>query len=156
MARKFHQLIRLHSKAKREQMRARLNLEARKARQECAKCFWRFAATVLDGREESPEPAFSADKAESYFREVYSSSPREFARPSWLPASKPPDCAFNDSPITLSEISDTIKRSESSSSPSPIDRVSYRILKKCQTLLPALVDLYNACWESQTVPLAWK
>ena len=32
VARKFHQLIRLHSKAKREQMRARLNLEARKAR----------------------------------------------------------------------------------------------------------------------------
>ena len=39
VARRFHRLIRLHSKAKREQLRSRLNLEAGKARQECAKNF---------------------------------------------------------------------------------------------------------------------
>jgi len=59
-------------------------------------------------------------------------------------------------PITVSEISETIKRSRSSSSPSPIDRVSYKILKRCPALLPALADLYNACWKSLIVPLAWK
>ena len=72
------------------------------------------------------------------------------------PVMKPPQCGFNDAPITIAEISEIIKRSKSSSSPSPIDRVSYKIFKRCPALLPALVDLYNACWESQTVPLAWK
>ena len=28
--------------------------------------------------------------------------------------------------------------------------------KKCPALMQALVDLHNACWESQTVPAAWK
>ena len=34
--------------------------------------------------------------------------------------------------------------------------MSYKIFKRCPALLPALVDLYNACWQSQAVPLAWK
>ena len=156
LARKFYQLIRLHSKTKQEQLRAKVRLEAGKARQECARSFWRFAAKILDDRENSPEPTFTAENAESYFREVYSSSPREYTRPPWLPATKPPHCAFNDAPITTSEISEVIKRSRSTSSPSPMDRVSYKILKRCPALLPALSDLYNACWELQTVPLAWK
>ena len=67
-----------------------------------------------------------------------------------------PHSAFNDDPITISEISSVIKRANSFSSPSPINRVSYKIFKKCPALLPAVASLYNACWESQTVPLAWK
>ena len=135
---------------------ARLNLEAGKARRECVRCFWKFAAKILDGRDELPEPDFSAEEAESFFREVYSSSPREFQRPTWLPPTDPPQSAFNYDTITISEVSRIIKRSKSSSSPSPIDRVSYKIFKRCPALLPALVDLYNACWQSQAVPLAWK
>ena len=67
-----------------------------------------------------------------------------------------PQCAFNDDPISISEVCGVIKRTNSFSSPSPIGRVSYKIFKKCPALLPALLDLYNACWESQTIPLAWK
>ena len=76
VARRFHRLIRLHSKAKREQLMSRLNLEAGKARQECAKNFWRFAAKIVDGKDESPAPAFSAREAESFFKHVYSTTPR--------------------------------------------------------------------------------
>ena len=68
----------------------------------------------------------------------------------------PPNCAFNDAPTTILEISKVIKHSKSSSSPSSIDGVSYQIFKRCPALLLALEDLYNSCWESQTVPLAWK
>lgn len=156
VARRFHQLIRLHSKAKRVQLRSWLNLEAGKARQQCAKNFWRFAAQILDGKDESPEPAFSAGVAEAFFKKVYSTAPELFQHPSWLPESGSPECDFNDDPITISEISGVIKRINSSSSPSPIDRVSYKIFKHCPSLMPALLNLYNACWESQTVPMAWK
>ena len=156
VARKFHTLIRIHSKTKREQLKAQFKLEAGKARRECARCFWRFTAKILDDSDESPEPTFSAEEAEAFFKKAYSCSPREFKRPTWLPVMKPLQCGFNDVLITIVEISEVIKRSKSSSSPSPIDRVSYKIFKRCPALLPALVDLYNTCWESQTVPLAWK
>lgn len=156
VARRFHQLIRLHSKAKRVQLRSKLNLEAGKARQECAKRFWKFAAKLLDGEEESPEPAFSAEEAESFFTEVYSSARRVFQRPEWLPPTNTPINAFNDDPISTSEVTAVLKRVSSSSAPSPIDRISYKIFKNCPALVPALVNLFNACWESQVVPQAWK
>ena len=87
---------------------------------------------------------------------MYSSSPRQFQRPEWLPTMKPPQYPFNDDPITISEIKEVIKRTKSSSAPSPLDRVSYQVFKRCPTLLAALADLYNTCWDLQTVPLAWK
>lgn len=149
MARRFHHLIRLHSKAKREQLRSQLNLEAGKARQDCAKNFWKFAVKILDEKDESPAPAFSAEDVESFFKQVYSTKPKPFQRPAWLPEASQPHCAFNDDPISLSEISGIIKGIHSFSSPSPIDRVSYMIFKKCPALMQALVNLYNACCESQ-------
>ena len=156
LARKFHSLIRLHSKTKKEQLKTQLNLEARKARRECAKSFWRFAAKVLDGEGDSVAPSFSVEEAERYFREVYSSNRKEFQRPEWLPAAELPQSGFNDDPFSATEISGVLRRARSSSSPSPIDRVSYQILKRCPSLLSALVDLYNTCWDSAAVPLAWK
>ena len=49
-----------------------------------------------------------------------------------------------------------IKHTKSSSSPSPIDQVSHRVLKRCPSLLPALSSLYNACSESASIPSTWK
>ena len=49
-----------------------------------------------------------------------------------------------------------IKNTRSSSSSSPIDQVSYRVLKKCPSLLATLTELYNSCWVSATVPTSWK
>ena len=49
-----------------------------------------------------------------------------------------------------------IKHTKSSSSPSPIDQVSYHVLKRCPSLLPALSSLYYAWWESASIPSMWK
>ena len=66
-------------------LNARMNLEARKARRDCAKHFWLFASRVLDGKGDPVESSFSAEDAVSFFSEFYSSSPRQFHRPEWLP-----------------------------------------------------------------------
>ena len=42
------------------------------------------------------------------------------------------------------------------SAPSPFDRVGYIIFKKCPSLLPALVKLFNICWAQSTIPGEWK
>ena len=57
----------------------RANLEARKARRECAKSLWRFAAKILDDDKSSDTtPAFNSKTAERFFTNTYSSAPKSF------------------------------------------------------------------------------
>ena len=74
-------------------------MEALKARRLCAKSFWHFAAQILDGDKASVYPTFTADEAESFFREVYNCEPREFVWPEWLAVPPSPTTTFNEDPI---------------------------------------------------------
>ena len=58
--------------------------------------------------------------------------------------------------FTEEEVRHTILKSKSASSPSPADQVSYVVLKKCPSLIPALLHIFNSCWKLQRVPDAWK
>ena len=49
-----------------------------------------------------------------------------------------------------------IKKSRSSSAPSPLDRISYSIMKRCPSLHPALLDLFKRVIMEGTVPSAWR
>ena len=60
------------------------------------------------------------------------------------------------SPITPEELSRVIKKCRSSSAPSPLDRISYLVLKRCSSLHPALLHLFNRVIIEGTVPSAWK
>ena len=42
------------------------------------------------------------------------------------------------------------------SAPSLFDRVGYIIFKRCPSLLPALFQLFNVCWDQATIPVEWK
>ena len=153
LAQEFYHLVRLHSAEKRLHLKSRCRLEALKARGECNKSFWKFAEKLFDAECVGVEPQFGAKQAEEYFRKVYSADPCSFTQPEWLPSSPPLSVDFNTDPISVEEISLVIKCAKSKSASSPLDRVSYHILKRCSSLLPALCDLYNACW---SVPPAWK
>ena len=156
---KFLSLVRDHSRLKRESSRRLQSKEARFARQECHPNFWRYAKGLLDGSAASQTtPEFSASVAHSYFSQVYQSSPHHFEKPSWMSSPPPPvsDCSMNMSPITQEELSRVIKKSRSSSAPSPLDRISYSIMKRCPSLHPALLDLFNRVIMVGTVPTAWK
>lgn len=157
LAKNFFKLVRKQSALKKQSNKAQLNSTAAKERQECHKHFWSFARKLLDDNNTSNiHPSFTAEEASDYFRKVYASEPREFAKPDWMPSPPPPSMEFEAAPIEDHEIRRVIKKSKSKSSPSPFDRVSYAILKNCPSLLKALADLYNACWSTSTVPRAWK
>ena len=155
VAREFHRLLRVHSKASKLTAKNRAKMEAMKARSACAKSFWRFAAEVVDDDEQKVNPMFSAEEAETFFRGVYSSTPREFLRPEWLPAAQPPTHPFNEERISREEIQDVLNKSKSRSTPNPQDQIPYTVLKNCPSLMVALMDLYNACWSSSSIPTAW-
>ena len=157
LANEFHKLLRLHSKEKKAQLKSRVRMEALKARKECAKAFWRFAAKILDDEgENSATPTFSAEAAESHFRKIYSCEAKTYTRPDWLPPPPSPTSHFNEDPISLEEVVGVIRHTKAKSSPSPNDRVSYQVLKRCPSLVTALLDLYNTCWSSGVIPAAWR
>ena len=156
VAQEFHRLLRLHSKASKLSVKSRAKIEALTARRHCAKSFWRFAAQLLDEDEASAKPTFTACKAEEFFRNVYSCETREFVRPNWLPAQPPPSFTFNEDSISIEELQRVISQTKSSSTPSPRDQIPYVVLKRCPALSAALINLYNACWTSASVPTAWK
>ena len=133
----------------------RVKLEDCEVRRSCAKSFWCFAAQLLDENKPDISLAFNAIK-QSFFKRLYSSEPKEFEQPVWLPTPPSPATPFNEELISNEEIQQAISNSMSRSTLSPRDQVLYMILKCCPSLAAALLDLYNACWSSSSVPAAWK
>ena len=156
---KFLSLLRDHSRLKRKSTRRLQDKEASSAREDCRKHFWRYAKDLLDNSTTSQiSPGFSADTAHTFFTKVYESGPHEFECPSWMPSPPPPEAgkSMEMTPITEEELSRAIKRSRLSSAPSPLDQISYSIFKKCPSLQPALLDLFNRVVMESVVPQAWK
>jgi len=128
-------------------------------REKCHRDFWRYAHQLLDGREASKiSPEFSASSAHSFFSDAYQSSPHHFDMPPWMSAPPPPKpgSTMEMTPVTEEELARVIKKSKSSSSPSPFDQISYTILKRCPSLHPALLDLFNRVIMEGNVPSSWK
>ena len=156
---RFLSLLGEHSRLKRASSCRLQEKHAKFARKECHHNFWRYANQLLDGGEaQVVTPKFSASLAHTFFSEVYSSTPHQFQMPSWMPAPPPPGPGkvMDMSPGTAEELSQVIRRSRSSSDPSPFDRISYTILKRCPSLQPALLDLFNRVIMEGSIPSAWK
>ena len=60
------------------------------------------------------------------------------------------------SPVTEVELAQIIRKSRSSSCPSPLDRLSYQIFKQCPSLHRALLDLFNRVLMDGEVLSSWK
>ena len=156
LARSFFSLVRAHSQLKRA-ANARLSFgDAKVARERCHQRFKGFAREVLDGGSDQLAPSFSSDVATSFFTKVYHSTLRNFPPPQWMPAPPPPEVELDCSPFSQAEVAQVIRRTKAQSAPSPFDRVGYIIFKRCPSLLPALVQLFNICWSQSVIPHQWK
>ena len=101
-------------------------------------------------------PRFSADTSEAYFTDLYNIDAREYSQPEWLPNAPPPFHAFNEELMSIDEIQAAISKTRSQSSPSPVDQIPYLVFKRCPSLIPALLDLFNSCWCAGIIPSHWK
>ena len=157
LAKSFFQLVREHSKAGHAEKKCKNECRQRSARSKCHQNIHKFAKSLFDTSDDSDiSPQFGKSDAECFFREVYSSGPRNFVHPEWLPTPAPPQYEFNCEAISIQEVTEAIRHTRSTSTPSPLDQISYTIFKKCPSLHNALVDIYNLCWEKSDVPPAWK
>ena len=156
LARHFLSLIRAHSQLKKAANSRLLSRDTRSARERCHERFRECAREVLDGERAQPAPAFSGAAATTFFTDIYHSSDQGFAQPDWLPTPASPEVELDCSPFSLNEVARVIKRTKTQSAPSPFDRVGYVTFKRCPSLLPVLVQLFNACWDQSIIPQEWK
>lgn len=157
IAQTFFNLVREHSHLKRASQSSQKQTQMSKTRQSCHHHFWQFAKQLLDENSTNqPQPQFGEAEATSYFREVYHADTQHFSQPTWMPSPPPPENEFCCDEFAVGEIQAAIKRMKSSSSPSPFDRITYRIFKRCPALSKALCDLFNSCWTLSVIPSQWK
>lgn len=157
LARKFFQLVRSHSRCKRDYQRAASSRRVRHARHECHQNFCPFAKQLLDDSlKPNIEPQFSEEEATKFFTDTYHAQHKTFASPNWMPSPPIPTVEFNCDDISFEEISVAVRKSKSNSAPCPLDGIPYIVFKKCPALVTALHDLFNTCWMQSMVPAQWK
>ena len=152
----FHRSLRQYSRARKAEKSSLQQSNQLKARKDCSQNFWKFAAKTLDNSNDSIQPSFDESTADEFFRASYSSEPKVFHQPSWLPPASPPQVPFNYDDIITAEIQRVIIKSKTKFSPSPIDQISHEVFKKCPSLALALSDLFSLCWKLGQVPSGWK
>ena len=152
-----HKAVRAFHKLLRRKGKSLEGSQVAHARKECDHSFWKFASRVLDEDDSGPpvSPAFDATSGKQHFRDVYSSQPHIYSHPDWLPQVASTHTPFDYDAIKPEEVTNAIKRSNSSSSPIFLYQILYQIFKQC-SLLAALVNMYNICWQNAVVPSAWE
>ena len=153
LAQKFYLLVRHHSKIVKEARQLTAKVSAKQMRKGCHRDIHKFVHRILDeGNYASIQPTFSQEQAEEYFSCVYSATPKTFSHPEWIPECQQPSVPMTTAPI-MEEIRAVISGFMSSSAPSPAYQIPYTVIKRCLSLLPALLHMYNCCWTTtQAIP----
>ena len=137
----------------RKKQKAQLNCQ-----EEFSDDFWSFCKKLFDSPTGNVQSDCSPDAVFDFFCYLYSSEGLQssFNYPEWLNPQTPPLQPMDDGSITMSEIIWNIKKSHAKSSPSPVNGIGYVVFKRCPSLWPALLNLFNECWSSQRVPTICK
>ena len=118
----------------------------------------KFSEKLLSDNEGNHvQPAFSKEQAHQFFTNTYKSLTNEdFCQPAWMPDIPLPDVPFYHGSITHEELALTLKKCLCGSSPNPLDGIPYTILKRCPSIHPALLHLFNTCLMKSQVQAQWK
>ena len=154
----FHKLICQHSKMKQALSKAQSKFSAIEANKLYKKNFWSFSKSLLEDEMSNVAPNFSAEEEYQFFSSTYSKPSNVSTNPFPSDFCKPncPEKSFDIRLISYEEVYKKIRSTRNHSAPSPLDGIPYIVLKKCQSLIPALLNLFNNCWLSCTVPRQWK
>jgi hypothetical protein len=79
-----------------------------------------------------------------------------FQIPGWMKPRELPSSPFDVENISVSEITTQLKQCRNGSAPCPYDQVSYKILKKCPSVVEALLNIFNHCLYRSSVPVSWE
>lgn len=76
--------------------------------------------------------------------------------PSWMTPCDSPSAPSVVDNVSREEIVCHLKRSRNGYSPCLLDQIPYKILKKCPSIIDALLNIYNHCLYLSAIPASWK
>ena len=158
LASSYHRLVREHNRIRRQKESLDMQSRMQKDRNHCAANMWKLAGELLDDDTHTgTPPSFSEAEATSFFRDTYSSQCQQsFQTPSWMAPRELPINPFDTGNVSISEITSQLKKSRNGSAPCPYDQISYKLLKKCPSIVEALLNIFNHCLYRSSVPSSWK
>ena len=158
LASAYHRLVRSHSALHRQKVSSDTYDRLQKERRSCRENPWKFAKHLLDDDGHANIcPSFSKDEANTFFHQTYSCVNQEpITSPSWASTHPIPNALFDTAAISREEIVVQIRKSRSGSAPCPFDQVSYKIFKKCPSVIDALLNIFNHCLYQASIPNIWK
>ena len=158
LATEYHRLVRKHNSLRKTKESLDTKDRLQKERQNYHKDQWLFAKKLFnDSEHTSIPPCCSVEEATAFFSETYSSANQEpISTPSWMSDQSNPKHLFDVSSISIEEIEFQIKKLRSGSAPCPFDQISYKIFKKCPSVLPIFSIIFNKCLYQSSIPNAWK
>ena len=97
-------------------------------------------ASYINGDDHTSVPP---ETAENHFKATYGATPKSFSRPTRMPNVPTPSVPFVKEAITADKVQQVIQKCKATSTPSPVDQMSYRVFKKCPSLLSALYCAFS-------------
>ena len=144
-------------KIKRLEQKAAFQLQFKFQQKAFSSNFWKFSKDMLKANQEAVIPSFDELSAFNYFSSAYRPKCHlSFNHPKWLQCSENPTVILGSPAVSFELVSKKIKKGHANSTTSPLDQVSYRILKGCPSLILVLVHIYQRCIDCDNVPSLWK
>ena len=155
-ARRFHMLLRKHSK-----MRL-LRLLKKKIRETAnqVRLFksnpWQFGTEVFKPRN-AGKPEFDKAEAEEYFCKTYSDENRgaKYTAPPGCTRPPKPKVPFNTSELEQSKLEAAVKKKRNRNAPG-LNAIPFVVYKMCPQLLTILGRILNRVWKSRIIPASWQ
>ena len=122
-----------------------------------SKNFWGFVKNVIE-KGSAVLPSFSHDTCTRFFAKMFSAvlPCKKFTIPHWIPSFDQPSFSFDQAAPSYGNVTQTIRKIKSSSSPCPLDKISVICFKRCPYLRTFLTENIRIVWESGRVPSEWK
>ena len=149
--------VRKENLLKKKLQRLREFLEKKRAMSQFKRDRWKYSKEVIDGKEKSGKPTFSAEDARAHFTKVNSDDKREHMFQPRRSMKRPPQPVhvFELQPPTLDEWKDILKKKRVRSA-AGLNGIPYRLYKGCPRVFAQLTLIFGALWKRhKVVPLQW-
>ena len=152
----YLKLVRLHNKARREQIKKKKKKDKKKEVQRFRKNPYDYSKRLLEDNV-TGEPTFSKEDADKYYPKEYMDQERSyvFQRMAGIPDAKNPVCPFECTVPTYEDFEKKIKSRRNGSSPGP-NGVPYVVYKRCERVRRLLYECLSKLWLKGNVPLQWR
>ena len=153
--RHWRNLIRLHSKLKRQELATNERLERQaNTKSFCKNPYDFIKENVTDkGKNNVVTPNCSSDEGNTFFKERYTDSERSrsISFPYFLPDPLPPTHDFPSCEPSDDEIAEYVKSRRNKSAPGP-DGIPFKIFKLCTIIMKVLFSVVRIVFKMQLIP----